>query len=153
WREGVGFVLSAAIAAAFTAALLTRLWVPPAISPEPFATFSAASSGTPARLTRGRLHGHPSRELAQVATPHAAVAWSQPRFLMEVTEHETVLELDEGAVRWRVDGVESLRSAPARLRAPEPLALPAAFAKVSVAPNAGCSTAGIEDRLECLDRL
>jgi hypothetical protein len=153
WREVFGFVISAAVAAALTAAVLPRLLTAPAISPEPGAAFTQATESAPARLTWGRLHAGPSRELAVVETPSSTVAWTQARFLMEVTAQGTVLVLEEGTVRWRADGAEVLRSAPARLRAPEPLALPEGFGKAAIAPNADCSMASVEEQLTCLERI
>jgi hypothetical protein len=153
WREAIGFVLSAAAAAAITAAVLPRLLVSPALSPQPGATFAEARPDEPARLSWGRLRGNPSRALAVVETPNATVAWTDARFLMEVTAQGTLLALDEGNVRWRHDGMETVRSAPARLRAPEPLALPAGFGKVAIAPNTDCSATRLDERLACLERI
>jgi hypothetical protein len=88
------------ISAAATAALL--VW---SIAEHPVRPISTAQlearAGQPPLLKAGRVRGAPSTQLARLSTPHATLAWTDARFLLEVTTGGTVLSVESGSVVWR----------------------------------------------------
>lgn len=92
------------LSAAATAAALV-LWVAgrPAYVPEATAQVEQRAEAAPV-LKLGVVHGAPSAKVAKLSTPHAAISWTNARFLLEVTTGATVLSVESGEVVWRSEG-------------------------------------------------